>query len=57
MEHKDRYKGSAEGANQQVEKGNSEIMINDRDTQFNIIEKVSNGPKNFKPDNGSDDIF
>jgi len=50
MEHNGKYKGP-------VEENNSEIMINDPDTQLCIIEKPSNGPKGSKPDNGSDIIF
>jgi len=50
MEHDGKYKGP-------TEENNSEIMINDPDTQLCLIEKPSNSPKGSKPDNGSDIIF
>jgi len=60
-----RYKCPAKVQKQQVEKilnapfptkeSNSEIVVNDLDTQ--IIEKLSNGLDDSKPDNDCDSIF
>ncbi|NP_001156160.1 uncharacterized protein LOC100163293 [Acyrthosiphon pisum] len=50
MEHNGKYKGP-------TEENNSEIVINDLDTLSRIIEKPSDGPKDSKPDNGTDSII
>ncbi|CAI6376977.1 unnamed protein product [Macrosiphum euphorbiae] len=49
MEHDGKHEGPAE-------ENSSEIVINDPDTQLCTIEKLSNDPKDSKPDNGSDSI-
>jgi len=49
MEHNGKYEGPAQ-------ENNNKIVINDPDTQLCIIEKLSNGSKDSKPDNGSDRI-
>jgi len=49
MEHNGKHEGPAE-------ENSSEIVVNDPDTQLCTIEKLSNDPKDSKPDNGSDSI-